>query len=136
MRVPSAFSRWPNFREFLTCEVRRIPLLGTSVNKGKEKSRTIRQSGSSTVEPGCLRRQQRTDGPLSSSLPSYVAMIHTSVSGRALLTVPSYGLPYGLPERRSVVAEGSREGRVIHNERLFELVEHLDYLALRRIKES
>src|SRR5215203_1203949 len=55
---------------------------------------------------------------------------------RAVLAVPSHGLPYGLLEWCGVVAEGSREVRVVHDERLLELVEHLDRLAQRGVEET
>jgi hypothetical protein len=72
----------------------------------------------------------------SSSLTNRFVVLMTSLPGRALVAVPPHRMPDGLPKRRSVVAECSREGGVIHDERLFELVEHLDRLAQHRIEES
>ena len=65
----------------------------------------------------------------SSSLTNRFVVLMASLPGRALVAVPPHRMPDGLPKRRSVVAECSREGGVIHDERLFELVEHLDRLA-------
>src|SRR5829696_3404076 len=64
-----------------------------------------------------------------SDLAGCLAVHLASLPRRAPLTVPPHRTPDGLPEQRSVGAEGSREGGMIHNERLFELVEHLDRLA-------
>src|ERR671917_2759567 len=55
---------------------------------------------------------------------------------RAVLAVPSHGLPYGLSKWCGVVAEGSREVGVVHDERFLELVEHLDRLAQGRVEET
>src|SRR5215203_3764203 len=65
----------------------------------------------------------------SSSLTNRFGVLMASLPRRALIAVPPHRTPDGLRERRSVVAECSRKGRIIHNERLFELVEHLDRLA-------
>src|SRR5215203_7555692 len=65
----------------------------------------------------------------SSSLTNRFSVLMASLPRRALVAVPPHRTPDGLPERRSVVPEGSCEGGMIHDERLFELVEHLDRLA-------
>src|SRR5688572_22663421 len=55
---------------------------------------------------------------------------------RVVGSVPTYGLPYGFLERRGLDAEGFREVGVVHDERLLELVEHLDRLAQGRVEEA
>src|SRR5215208_4881308 len=54
---------------------------------------------------------------------------HTSRSGWALLTVPSYSTLDGFPKRRRLLAERLFELGVIHHEGFLKLVEHLDRLA-------
>ncbi len=59
---------------------------------------------------------------------------HTSRSGRALLSVPSYSTLDGFPERRGMLAELPLEPGVIYDEWFLELVEHLDRLADSRVE--
>src|SRR5215210_8923206 len=61
---------------------------------------------------------------------------HTSRSGWALLTIPSYGTPDGFPKRCRLLAERCFELGVIHREGFLELVEHLDRLTDARVEKT
>src|SRR5919107_85059 len=80
--------------------------------------------------------------PSSAALPGARGLPPPGSTGRAssppqaVLAVPSHGLPYGLSKWCCVVAEGSREVGVVHNERFLELVEHLHHLVQGRVKET
>src|SRR5215212_130156 len=67
--------------------------------------------------------------PAAKAPTTYVPLIHTSHSGRALLSVPPYATLDGFPKRRRLLAERLFELGAIHHEWFLELVEHLDRLA-------
>src|SRR5215211_4738223 len=95
-----------------------------------------REIPASGLMPSQKNRTPRAGSSDATRKPCRFVVLIASLPRRALVTVPPHRTPDRLPERRSVVAEGSREGGMIHNECLFELVEHLDRLAQRRIEES
>src|SRR5918998_3593544 len=66
------------------------------------------------------------------------AQLHgTARAGSPLpFAIPAHGLPDGHFEGCGVVAEGFVEGRVVEDEGLLELVEHLDHLAHGRVEET
>src|SRR5215216_1732667 len=100
-------------------ELRRIPLPRTSVNRA-------RSSGGRAV---AIFYTWTWTTPAAKAPTTYVPLIHTSRSGRTLLSVPLYATLDGFPKRRRLLAERLYELGVIHHEGLLELVEHLDRLA-------
>src|SRR5215212_11352195 len=107
-------------------ELLRIPLPRTSVNRA-------RSSGGRAV---AIFYTWTWATPAAKAPTTYVPLIHTSRSGRALLSVPPYGTPDGFPKRRRLLAERLFELGVIHHEWLLELVEHLDRLADARVEKT
>jgi hypothetical protein len=123
-------------------ELRGIPLPRTPVNKGEKRKgrdyadfRELRIAEAQlprTPLPGNSVNRIRRRAPGRARKVSH----HTSVSGRALLTVPAYGTLDGLPEWRRLLAELPFEPGVIYDERFLELVEHLDRLADARVEKT
>src|SRR5215211_8119871 len=106
-------------------ELRRIPFPRTSVNRA-------RSSGGRAV----AIFYTWTWASLAAKAPTtYVPLIHTSRSGRALLSVPPYATLDGFPKRRRLLAKGLFEFGVIHHEGFLKFVEHLDRLAHSRVEK-
>src|SRR5215212_8723844 len=100
-------------------ELLRIPLPRTPVNRA-------RSSGGRAVG---IFYTWTWATPAAKAPTTYVPLIHTSRSGRTLLSVPPYATLDGFPKRRRLLAERLFELGVIHHEWFLELVEHLDRLA-------
>ena len=138
-RAPPGLLLRPNFREFLTGEVPKVPQAG---HQNVDFRHFWPKSGSSMGSAATFSTASRLLGTrvnrISRRAPGRARKVsrHTSRSGWALLTVPPYSTLDGFPERCRLVAELSLEPGVIYDERFLELVEHLDRLADGRVEET